>query len=55
MEMPVLVRSLNSSILSSASFQLDDAIRGVGTAAVKHSRPNANIVVSGDGKFGSGG
>ena len=34
MEMPVHVRSLKSSILSSASFQIGNTFWGVGSAAV---------------------
>ena len=49
MEILVLGRSLNSSILSSASFQLDKTFWGVWSAAVEQSRLKAQ----GGGKIGS--
>ena len=52
MEIPVLVRSLKSSILSSTSFQMVETFWGVGSAAVGQSRRKANMVAQGDGKFG---
>ena len=52
MEIPVLVQSLKSSILSSTSSQLDNTFLGVVSAAVEQSRSNANMVAQGDGKFG---
>ena len=52
MEIPVLVRSLKSSILSSTSFQMDKTVWGVVSAAVEQSRRKANMVAQGDGKFG---
>ena len=52
MEIPVLVQSLKSSILSSTSFQLDKTVWGVVSAAVEQSRRKANLVTQGDGKFG---
>ena len=52
MEIPVLVRSLKSSILSSTSFQMDKNFWGVVSAAVEQSRRKANRVAQGDGKFG---
>ena len=52
MEIPVLVRSLKSSILSSTSFQRGKTFRGVVSAAVEQSRRKANMVAQGDGKFG---
>ena len=51
MEIPVLVRSLKSSILSSTSFQMDKTVWGVVSAAVEQSRCKANMVAQGDGKF----
>ena len=51
-EIPVLVRSPKSSILSSTSFQMNKAFwRGVSTA-VEQSGREANMVAKGDGKFG---
>ena len=47
MEMPVLVRSLKSSILSSTSSRMDKTIWGV-----EQSGRKANMVTQGDGKFG---
>ena len=55
MEIPVLVRSLKSSILSSARFQMCKTLWGVGSASVEQSRREANLVAQGDGKFGPGG
>ena len=52
MEIPVLVWSLMSSILSSISFQRDNTLWGVVSAAVEQSRRTANMVALGDGKFG---
>ena len=52
MEVPVLVRSLKSSILSSTSFKMGKTIWGVVSAAVEQSRRTANMVTQGDGKFG---
>ena len=52
MEIPVLVRSLKSSILSSTSFQMDKTVWGVVSAAVEQSRRKANMVAQGDDKFG---
>ena len=52
MEIPVLVRSLQSSILSSTSFQMDNTVWGVVSAAVEQSRRKANMVAQGDRKFG---
>ena len=51
MEIPVLVRSLKSSILSSTSFQMGKAFWGVVSVAVEQSRGKANMVAQGDGKF----
>ena len=51
MEIPVLVQSLKSSILSSTSFQKGTAFWGVVRAAVEQSRHKANMVAQGDGKF----
>ena len=52
LEMPVLVQSLKSSILSSTSFQMGKTFWGVVSAAVVKSRRKANMVAQGDGKFG---
>ena len=52
MEIPVLVRSLKSSILSSTSFQVGKTFWEVVSAAVEQSRRKANMVAQGDGKFG---
>ena len=38
MELPVLIRSLKSSILGSTSFQMGKTVWGVGSAAVEQSR-----------------
>ena len=52
MEIPVLVWSLKSSILSSTISQLDDTFWEVLSAAVEQStRRKANMVAQGDGKF----
>ena len=51
MEIPVLVPSLKSSILSSTTFQMGETFWGV-SAAVEQSRRKANMVAQGDGKFG---
>ena len=50
MEIPALVRSLKSSILSSTGFQTGDSFLGVVSAAVEQSRHKANMVAQGDGK-----
>ena len=47
MEIPVLIWSVNSSILSSTSFPMDKTFWGVGSAAVEQSR-----LAQGDRKFG---
>ena len=52
MEIPVLVRSLKSSILSSTSFQMDKTFWGVVSAAVEQSGRKANMVAQGDVIFG---
>ena len=52
MEIPVLVRSLKSSILSSTSFQMGKTFWGVVGAAVEQFRRKANMIAQGDGKFG---
>ena len=52
MEIPILVWSLKSSILSSISLQRDKTFGGVVSAAVEQSRRKANVVAQGDGKFG---
>ena len=52
MEIPILIRSLKSSILSSTSLQMGKTFWGVGSAAVEQSRRKANMVAHGDGKFG---
>ena len=52
MEIPVLVQSLKSSILSSTSFQIGKTFWGVVSAAVQQSRRQANMVAQGDGKYG---
>ena len=44
MEISALVQSLKSSILSSTSFQIDKAFRGVGSAAIKQSRRKGSMV-----------
>ena len=44
MEIPVLVRSMKSSILSSTSFQMGKTFWGVVRAAVDQSRRKANMV-----------
>ena len=51
MEIPVLVPSPKSSILSSTSFQKGKTFWGVASAAVEQSRRRANMVAQGDGKF----
>ena len=48
MEVPVLIRSLKSSILSSTSSQLDDTFWGVGSAAVEQSGHTADMVDQSD-------
>ena len=52
MEIPVLVRSLKSSILSSTIFQMSKTFWRVVSAAVEQSRRKAGMVAQGDGKFG---
>ena len=52
MEIPVLVWSLKSSILSSTSLQMGKTFWGVVSAAEEQSRRKANMVAQGDGKFG---
>ena len=52
MEIPVLVRSLKSSIFCSTSLQMGKTFWGVVSAAVEQSRRKANMVAQGDGKFG---
>ena len=51
MEIPVLVRSLKTSILSATSLQMDKTFWGVTSAAGEQSRCKANMVARGDGKF----
>ena len=51
-EIPVLIRSLKSNILSSISFQMGKTFWGVVSAALEQSRRKANIFAQGDGKFG---
>ena len=51
MELPVLVWSLKSSILSSTIFQMGKTFWCVMSAAVEQSRCKANVVARGDGKF----
>ena len=52
MEIPVLVRSLKSSILRSTSFQMGKIFWGEVSAAVEQSRRKANMVGLGVRKFG---
>ena len=52
MEIPVIVRSLKSRLLSSTSFQMGKTFCGVATTAVEQSRRKANMVARGGGKFG---
>ena len=52
MEIPVLIRSLKSSILSSTSFQTGNTFWGVVSAAVEQSRRKANMVARGEGILG---
>ena len=52
MEVPVLIQSLKSSILSLTSFQLDKTFQGVGSAAVEQLRCKANMVAQGEVIFG---
>ena len=52
MEITVLIQSLKSSILRSASLQKESIFWGVVSAAVEQSRCKANMVAQGDGKFG---
>ena len=52
LEILALVRSLKSSILSSASFLMDKTFWGVGNTVVKQSWLKANMVAQGDGRFG---
>ena len=51
MEIPILARSLKSSILSSTSFYLDNIFWRVESAAVGQSRRKANMVAQGDGNL----
>ena len=51
MEIPVLERSLKSSILRPTCLQMDKNIWGVGSVTVEQSRRKANMVTQGDGKF----
>ena len=48
MDIPVLVRSLKSSILSSTSFQMGKTFWGVASAAVEQSMRKANIIAQGN-------
>ena len=52
MEMPVLVWSLKSSILSLTSFLLDETFCGVMSTAMEQSRCKDNMVAKGGGIFG---
>ena len=52
MEIPVLLGTLKSRILSSTSFQMDKTFLGVVSADVEQSRHKANMVAQGDGEFG---
>ena len=52
LKMPVLVRPLKSSILSSTSFKLGKTFWRVVSAAVELSSLKTNRVAKGDGKFG---
>ena len=52
MEIPVLVRSLKSSILSSTSFQMGKTFWGAVNADADQSWCKANMVAQGDGEFG---
>ena len=52
MEMPVLVRSLKASILSSISYRMYKTFWEAVSAAVEQSRRKAKVVDQGDGKFG---
>ena len=52
MEIPVLVRSMKTIVLSSTSFQMDKTFWGVVRAAVGQSRLKANMVAQRDGNFG---
>ena len=51
MEIPVLVLSLNPSILSYTSSQMDKKPWGVGSAAVDQSRYKTSMFAQGDVKF----
>ena len=51
-EIPVLIGSQKSSILSSTSFQMGKTFWGVVSTAVEQSKRNANMVSQEDGKFG---
>ena len=52
LELPVIIRSQESSILSSTSFQLYNTFQGMAsTAIVEKSRRKANMAAPGDGKF----
>ena len=46
MEIPVLVRSLKSSIFSSTGFQMDSTFWGVMSAAVEQFSSKANTVTT---------
>ena len=52
MEIPVLLQSLKSSILSSTSLQMDKTFWWEVNAAVEQSRRKANMDALEDGKFG---
>ena len=47
MEIPVLIQSLNLSILSSTSFQVDETFKGVASAAVEQPRCEVNWLAKG--------
>ena len=48
MEIPVLVRSLKSSILRSICVQMGKTFWGVVSAAIEQSRRKANMIAQGD-------
>ena len=52
MEIPVLIKSLKSSTLSSTSSELDISSCGVGSSVVEQLKHKAYMVVRGDVKFG---
>ena len=52
MEIPVIERSMQSSISRSNSFQLDIAFWEVGSAAVEHLRCKASMAAQGQRNFG---